>query len=658
MGARQVELAASVVPPLIGALTVLAVYRLTRRWLGPAEATLSGLILCLLPGQFWYSQVGYVDHHCAVALVAVLLLHAGMRVLANADAPAGPPRAGALAAWLKLGALFALALLVWPGTLIHVGVVEAGLIAFGLVRAEGERAADFARGLAVAHALALILVLPFCFGNVWPQWSAMSPVVLSDFQPWLFLTAAVGFGVCDRLWRARPQLASGAGARLASASAIGGVLLAASLLAWPALLEGLGDAWAWLARTESFQSLVGESRPLLILRGAVSLVPAVSNLSGFVVLLPIAIALLFARARRLPSPSAIRLLAGWSLAFAGLALAQRRFVDTAAPVVAILFAWSLVQAYAWLLRDDPSQRRKRVVAAGCSAVAALLLWPALVFYTPIAESLAQGRGRVALVQPQLDAYAAYDTARWLRENTPPTSGWIDSAKGPEYSIVGPWTLGHVIQYVGRRPTATNNFGDDIGARNFGLVQDYFAAEETQAARILDQLGGRYVVVPYYESFLRDPPGERSMYRALWSRDGSAGMPDAPAAPALSRHRLVWEFRRGGRARMKIFEFVRGAQISGEAPAGSAISLRLAIDTSGDRQLEYVARTLANDRGRYSFRVPYASAVTAGAVQTATFYLMSCDAGEKRMQVTEAEVRRGRRVAGPAMCEREEEAGSQ
>jgi hypothetical protein len=51
-------------------------------------------------------------------------------------------------------------------------------------------------------------------------------------------------------------------------------------------------------------------------------------------------------------------------------------------------------------------------------------------------------------------------------------------------------------------------------------------------------------------------------------------------------------------------------------------------------------------------------VTAGAVQTATFYLMSCDAGEKRMQVTEAEVRRGRRVAGPAMCEREEEAGSQ
>ena len=53
-------------------------------------------------------------------------------------------------------------------------------------------------------------------------------------------------------------------------------------------------------------------------------------------------------------------------------------------------------------------------------------------------------------------------ARWIALRTPPTSGWIDPGEPPEYGVLAPWGLGHLIEYVARRPTVTNGFGDDIG----------------------------------------------------------------------------------------------------------------------------------------------------------------------------------------------------
>ncbi len=59
---------------------------ISRRHFGAAPATMAGVILALLSGHCWYSQVGFIDHHAAEALAATAMLGAGMTLLANASA--------------------------------------------------------------------------------------------------------------------------------------------------------------------------------------------------------------------------------------------------------------------------------------------------------------------------------------------------------------------------------------------------------------------------------------------------------------------------------------------------------------------------------------------------------------------------------------------
>ena len=66
------------VPPLLGGATVLAAVGLARRHFGRAEAWLGGLLLAFLSAHFWYSQIGFVDHHAAVAWLSTLSVSAGM----------------------------------------------------------------------------------------------------------------------------------------------------------------------------------------------------------------------------------------------------------------------------------------------------------------------------------------------------------------------------------------------------------------------------------------------------------------------------------------------------------------------------------------------------------------------------------------------------
>jgi len=66
------------VPPLLGAATVVVLFRFAQRLFGSAIAALAGLALCLSSAHFWYSQIGFVDHHAAVALAATVALGTGL----------------------------------------------------------------------------------------------------------------------------------------------------------------------------------------------------------------------------------------------------------------------------------------------------------------------------------------------------------------------------------------------------------------------------------------------------------------------------------------------------------------------------------------------------------------------------------------------------
>lgn len=656
----QLEAIAVWIPPLLGGGTVVALYCLARRHFGSAVALLAGAVLTVLSGHFWYSQLGFVDHHAAVALVTTLLLAAGMAFfdrLFRQPTGVGP----GLESSLAMGLALASALLVWPGTLLHVGLVEAALLACLLSRSKRSDAVSLAGRMAVVHAMATCLLAPFTVGNTWAHWSSFSPVVLSNFQPWYF-GAATGFSLaCAWLWNRQHWTGESRLRRCVSAITIGVSIALLSLLLWPSLLTGLGEAWEWFAKEDAFQALVDESAPLFRLYDEFSIRIALARLSGFVFLAPLALVIAAGAVARGHNRAPAAFFLWWTLGVSTATVFQKRFFNSSSVPLALLFALSICWVYRTLPQHQVSTPWRRRLVKGLLASATLgLLIPTLMPYTPHLWNLYQATGgnHPPLRADLMQKFATVHLASWIRSNTKTTSGWLDASSRPEYGILASWGIGHILEYTGRRPTVSDNFGDDIGADNFQLAQRYYLTDERGASEILDRLGVRYVVAQYGSAFLSEEPGEGSMFAALYRFDGSEFKTTRAGAdvwrPALRRHRLVYEWMPraatvNGQSFYKLFEHVPGARIVGRAAPGAEIRLRLPVETIQKRQFLYAARTEAAHDGRYSLRVPYANSAGAGVVRPAEQYELRCEGERGFVNVSEEAVSRGADVPGPDLC---------
>jgi dolichyl-diphosphooligosaccharide--protein glycosyltransferase len=427
----SVERVAVWVPPVLGAATVVALYGLARRHLDTATAVVSALILSVLSAHFWYSQIGFVDHHAAVALVSTGLLASTMTLL---DRHARDPEGrGAGRSAVATGVALALALLLWPGSLLHVGLVQAGLLVYLLSRPTAQEATVFAFRFALLHVVACALVLPFGLASDWPQWGAYSPVVLSRFQPWWFGLFGLFGAACAAAWR-RPLLGGSRARRMRSAVVMGILLLGGSALALPDLPSGAGDAWRWLTRTESFQAGVGESLPLFGEAGRFGVGLAVSRLSWFVLPFPVALLVALGWVWRRPNRPALLLWLGWSAGLFAATLLQRRFFNSFSVAMALLMGWSVCQAYrglpAWLPGGAVARRAGR--AALVAGVIALLYPLAATYHHHVVNELWPSDTPQRIRSWFVKHRSLVEMARWLDRKTPPTSGWLDTSRRPEY----------------------------------------------------------------------------------------------------------------------------------------------------------------------------------------------------------------------------------
>ncbi len=635
------ERAAMWVPPLLGAASVAALYLVARRNFGVGVAWLAAGSLCVMSGHYWYSQIGFLDHHAAVALCAVLLLGAGMAFVRE------PGRRGRA---IGLGLAMAASLLLWPGSLLHVALVQAAC-AWELLRCqERGRARSSAAQLGLAHATAGLAVLPLAATAHWPQWGAFSPVVLGGFQPWWLGVCGLLAGICAWLW-SRDAAGRSRARRVSSAGLVGLGLLLASAAVLPGLLEGAGDAWRWLARREVFQAQVAESQPLVWDPRGVTLSVALIRLSFFVVLFPLAWGFAL-RAARAPEAAPLRLFLVWSAGLLLATLAQRRFFNSFAIANALLLGWSGGALWRALRLDAADPRRRARARAGLGLVCAALLAPSLVSYaTPLRNEWRAARGQPLEVSARrLAQRILLETADWLRLHTPETAGWLDPARVPEYGVLAPWEAGHAIEYRGRRPAVVDGFGDDLGPEGFALAGRYYRSSPREAAPIGEQLRIRYVVVSARSGFGAPAPGPGSVQRALQERDGSAGADGRFAA--LARHRIVYESRpaRGsGRAHpslYKVFEIVPGARIRGRAAPGERVELTLALQTNRGRAIAYRAAGRADAEGWYVFRVPYANRGGPPDVRVAPAYRLRSAGRSAELAVQEFEVAAGAERVGP------------
>ena len=633
---HAVEVVAAWMPPLIGALGVVAAAWLVRRTFSPLAGFVTGALLVALPMHTRHSNLGMVDHHVAVGLFATLLLGAAMGLVG----PQARPRVA-----LVTGALIALTLLLWPGFLLQVVVIQLFFVAHLLATQEQPLAVARARSLAAAHGLATLLLAPFCVGHDWKDFGPLSPQVLSNFQPLWLGAAAVVFGLLALFW-SRPALGRERRQRIGSALALGAFSLVAAWRGVPGLAEAVGHAAGWF-EADPFLGVVSELSPLLRPLGAFDPAYGHGNFSYLFWAYPFALAglawMAFAERR-----AEVLLLLTVSAAFGAATLYQQRFGDVFAAGFALVMGPALAAVLRFAGRGPVAPRAAQAAAA--LVLGALALMPqALAYWDEWVASATVLRGERVGYGPLVRRRMVLErAARFLARESPPTAGYLDATVRPEYGVVSAWGQGHVLRYYSERPMVQDNFGPWGGRSGFDAAREYFGSrDEERAVEIAARLGARYVVASPMGSG-QAPPARDSLALRLMPKPaegGSLAFRDAPER-ALARHRLVFLTDDSGLARGRrelpfraaVYEIVQGARVVGRAPGAEAVEFGLLVRVPGRPPLRYAARAPVDAAGGYELRLPYPSA--AG-------YSVRSGSHRASLTLSLADVREGRTVAGPS-----------
>ena len=637
-------------PPIFGAATAALLAALTARLYGRAAGAWAGGLFALLPASFLFSQLGQLDHHGAVALMATGLLATAIGLL---EAPSRPR---ALALGLATSALIGL----WPGALLHVLVVELGLVTWMLWSPDAATAAARAGLLATAQLVAALGLAPFGLGRTWQAYGSWSPWVLSNFQPvWLAATAAALF-TAGRVF-VRTRLGSTPARRLAVAAGVGALGALAAWLAVPELRSALREASGWFSQAEAFQDNVAELRPLLFPKGVLDVGPLVSEFGLPALLFPLALGGLAMDQRR-RGRAGHALLIFFATCFLLLTLNQRRFENTLGVAYAMVWGGALGSLAPRLWRGLAGRRVARTLfALTAVGFVALSLQTLLRYYEPYLGQIAELRRgldpprNTLRVQQRLFERAG----RFLAAASPPTRGYLDPSEIPEYGVLCNWGAGHLLRYRSERPMVQDNFGVYGGRRTFDRAWDYYAArDEATAVAIAGELRVRYVVADPLGAGSRQPYPPDALARRLAQNFGS--LHELPRGrgevSALVHHRLLFHTSSSARKSLvtpmrepavSVWEIVRGARVEGTAPPGARVVATLALTTAEGRRHPYRNATQAGDDGHWRLTLPYPTDRSfSPAVRAGSHYRLEAGPREARLEVPEAAVRAGARVRGP------------
>ncbi len=634
-----VERLAVWLPPVLGGITVVLLFWIASRHFDRKVALLAAGTLAIIPAHFWYSQLGFVDHHVLVALVTTQLLGAAMLAVAS------PARRGSRTN-LWLGLSMAAALLVWPGSLIHVAILQAALVMRVFSAPDRESAVVFAQGFARAHAVAFVSVLPLTVGNEWEIWGSFSPMVLSNFQPVYLAIGAVCFMAAAEAWR-RNDLFAARWMRCASGLAMGVLLLAFAFALFPPLSTGLVDAWAWFTKDEKFQSVVAESLPFFresdnSWRRAIP----INRLGATVFVVPGMLLFLAWRSR---GRADLALLVWWSAVLCVSTINQRRFMNSYSIAHVLLLAWLMREAYEFA-RVRFSKRPNALKAAAGIGIALFTMSfvPSFEVYRPNLDNILMAlQGKPPTIADQRGLLTV-NAARWLGKNSP-------EVDGAGYSVMGAWGDGHILKYAAQRPVVQDNFGDDVATENFALAEEYFLSpDEGAALALLARTRSRYVLVRStgsgHHGDSNYPPD--SLFTRLFLLKGAYGQAEGPppvAIQALERHRLIHESPpldpnlKPFRSYSKLFEVVRGAVVVGEAEPGAEVWISLRMKTRHGGKFVFHSRTDASSSGHYRFRIPYSNERFSRNVEVAGNFSVGSDGKQASLVLTEEDVLQGLRV---------------
>ena len=254
--------------------------------------------------------------------------------------------------------------------------------------------------------------------------------------------------------------------------------------------------------------------------------------------------------------------------------------------------------------------------------------------------------------PGMDYNAIYEA---------PKNGELFKYPDTAYGVMSWWDYGHYIETIGHRMPNANPFQAGIGGRRGSINEEnqpgaatFFTAQsEEEASSVLeaidpapDKSGSRYImsdermateIFGAMPAWTLDTEG---YYQPYWTGSEYQNLPSARYynsmesrlhildGNGLKQFRMVYEteayqtqevgykqvynFLFNGNipevdtGYIKIFEYVKGAKITGTAPPNETVKINARILTGQGRTFDYLQSTTSDSEGRYQFTVPYST----------------------------------------------------
>lgn len=393
----------------------------------------------------------------------------------------------------------------------------------------------------------------------------------------------------------------------------------------------------------------------------------------------------------------------WTLFYAYLALSQRRFTYLFAINVSIITAyilWVLLESLDFekevkkLIKPRTEAKRDSVPAFQAGKKSALktkskskarqVSEPGNKIAEPDYFKLVSGVALIAFVfVPSVWICVTYatnavsvgpewqDSLEWLEASTPETSYYLEPSEIPEYGVLSWWDYGNWIIYEGERPAISNNFqtGVEDSARFF--ITD----SEEEAKTIVEKLNVKYVITDTlmaegkFSSIAEIAGKEIGDYYEVKTVQENTGLRTV-ATPkqsllqtqvyklhkldgtSLGNFRLVHESAIGSTENesskentVKVFEYVKGATLSGTVNPNETVMATLELSSNTGREFVYQKGEVADENGLFEITVPYSTESKGNDVRADAAY--SLTAGENStvywVQVTENDVLNGKRI---------------
>jgi len=292
----------------------------------------------------------------------------------------------------------------------------------------------------------------------------------------------------------------------------------------------------------------------------------------------------------------------------------------------------------------------------------------------------------------------------------PEEGELFEYPDTAYGVMSWWDYGHWIETIGHRMPNANPFQAGIGGRRGSIEEEnmpgastfFTAPSEEEATAVLeavhpdpDKAGARYIVSDIeMASLLHGKVNPKFSAMATWTLDDEgyyaqyqvgANSQILPTmryynsmesrlhffdGNGLKQYRLVHESWAGqsdeaaykqiynlfyggsipetDTGYVKIFEYVKGAKITGTTSPNETVNINTIILTGQGRTFDYSQSTTSDSEGRYEFTVPYSTeGPIPGETQFDTApsgpYVVSYGDATKEVRVSEEAVLNGEEV---------------